>query len=177
MLLANPSPCSRCPLFFPFPLTWLLTWLPPSLPPFLPSSIALPPSLPLPPLHPLATQGSHQPLLSLLSLSLSVSSVCLSFSLFSSVASLHLSLSALCSEAAAPRAGRLRYDREWPQIHAQAHSDTPTPTFLVSLSLSGFSNNLGCFSASNLKPSDPAPHNYGIKPFFPKNAGLHRQPK
>lgn len=176
MLLANPSPCSRCPLFFPFHSHGS-------------SHGSLPPS-PLRSLshHPflfLSLPSTHlQPRGATNLCCLCCHSLCLfRLSAFPShyfhqlLLSISLSLSALCSEAAAPRAGLQRYDRERPQILAQAHSDTPTPTFLASLSPSGFSNNLGCFSESvcplNLKGSDPAPHNIQIKTLFQKMLGCH----
>lgn len=133
-------------------------------------SMTLPPSLSLTLLHPLiAPQGSHQPLLPLLSLSLSFCfclSACLPASLYLSLFPSIVFLSLSCSKAAAPHSGLRGYDKERPQIHARAHSCTPTQTDIshIVTALSGFSKPLlkksDCFSTLN--SSYLVPHNCWI---------------
>lgn len=74
--------------------------------------------------------------------SLCVLSVCLSFSHYFQWL---LSLPLCCAVRLQLHTLDYRDMTDGPRIRAQARSDTPTPTFHRSLSLSGFSNTLCCF--------------------------------
>lgn len=134
------------PTFFSLSLTWLLTWLLPSLPQWL--SLHLFHSLSSThSLHPRGATNLYCLCCHSVSLLLFLS-VCLpaclplslSLSLFPSIVFLSLS----CSKAAAPHSGLRGYDKERPQIHARAHSCTPTQTDIshIVTALSGFSKPL-----------------------------------
>lgn len=115
--------------------------LPPSLP--LPPPPSLPPFLSLPSTH-LRPRGATN-LCCLCCHSLYVLSVCFSFSHYFHQSFLSLSLCCAVRLQLPALDYRDMTERGEIQIHAQAHSDTPTPTFHTSLSLSGFSNTLCCF--------------------------------
>lgn len=152
------------PTFFSLSLTWLLTWLLPSLPQWL--SLHLFHSLSSThSLHPRGATNLYCLCCHSVSLLLFLSvclPACLPLSLFPSIVFLSLS----CSKAAAPHSGLRGYDKERPQIHARAHSCTPTQTDIshIVTALSGFSKPLlkksDCFSTLN--SSYLVPHNCWI---------------
>lgn len=165
LLLSNPYPCSRCPLFFLFHSHGSSHGC-------FPRSLNDSPSISFthspPPTH--CTPG-EPPTSTAFAVTLSLSfcfclSACLpaslSLSLFPSIVFLSLS----CSKAAAPHSGLRGYDKERPQIHARAHSCTPTQTDIshIVTALSGFSKPLlkksDCFSTLN--SSYLVPHNCWI---------------
>lgn len=145
LLLSNPYPCSRCPLFFLFHSHGSSHGC-------FPRSLNDSPSISFthspPPTH--CTPG-EPPTSTAFAVTLSLSfcfclsaclpaSLSLSLSLFPSIVFLSLS----CSKAAAPHSGLRGYDKERPQIHARAHSCTPTQTDIshIVTALSGFSKPL-----------------------------------